>query len=107
MKFLHSNVSKILIGTLAVMLLLAAVAAAIGTVAIYAADIEHASYAYFQSEVFQSMLIREERNLWNAYSRGDDPAEIYRRSNILFEITDAQGKTVAASLLPLSEEVAD
>ena len=107
MKFLHSNVSKILIGALAVLLLLAAVATSIGTVAIYAADIEHASYFYFQSEVFQSMLIREERNLWNAYSRGDDPAEIYRRSNILFEITDAQGKTVAASHLHLSEEAAD
>ena len=107
MKFLHSNVSKILIGALAVLLLLAAVATSIGTVAIYAGDIQRVSFFYLRSEVFQSMLIREQDNLWYAYIRGDDPAEVYKYSNVLFTIKDKDGNTVAASHLPLSKEAAD
>ncbi len=107
MKILHSSAAKILIGTLAVIVLLTAVAAAIGTVAIYAGDIQRVSFFYLRSEVFRTMLIREQNNVWNAYIRGDDPAELYKYSNILFTITDKDGKTVAASHLPLSEEAAN
>lgn len=107
MRFLHSNAAKILIGTLAVLLLLTAVAASIGTVAIYAGDIQRVSFFYLRSEVFRAMLSREQDNIWNAYIRGDDPAELYKHSNVLFTITDKDGKTVAASHLPLSGEAAD
>ncbi len=101
MKFLYSHTAKALLSTLAVLLLITAVAASVLSVVIYASDVDRMSQAYVESTIFREMLAREEWEIWNAYLRGDDPAEIYRYSNVLFQIKDDAYNIVAASEIPL------
>ena len=102
MKFLHSNVTKIFLGALAVILLLTAIAASFLSVIIYAGDVDRMSLAYVESTIYREMLVLDEEKIWSAYLRGDDPSEIYKYSNVLFRIQDDAYNTVAASEIPLS-----
>lgn len=107
MKFLHSNVTKIFLGALAVILLLTAIAASFLSVIIYAGDVNRMSLAYVESTIYREMLVLDEEKIWSAYLRGDDPSEIYKYSNVLFRIQDDAYNTVAASEIPLSNTEED
>lgn len=107
MKLLHSSAAKIVLGALAVILLLTAVAASFLSVIIYAGDVDRMSQAYVESTVFREMLVLDEEKIWSAYLRGDDPSEIYKHSNVLFQIKDDAYNIVASSDIPLPNTEAD
>lgn len=107
MKLLHSSAAKIVLGALAVILLLTAVAASFLSVVIYASDVDRMSQAYVESTVFREMLALDEEKIWSAYLRGDDPSEIYKHSNVLFQIKDDAYNIVASSDIPLPNTEAD
>ncbi|MBQ7939359.1 MAG: HAMP domain-containing histidine kinase [Clostridia bacterium] len=107
MKLLHSSAAKIVLGALAVILLLTAVAASFLSVIIYAGDVDRMSQAYVESTVFREMLALDEEKIWSAHLRGDDPSEIYKHSNVLFQIKDDAYNIVASSDIPLPNTEAD
>ena len=107
MKLLHSSAVKIVLGALAVILLLTAVAASFLSVVIYASDVDRMSQAYVESTVFREMLALDEEKIWSAHLRGDDPSEIYKHSNVLFQIKDDAYNIVASSDIPLPNTEAD
>lgn len=97
MKARKSTVLKLLVGFFTVLALLSCVASVYLWAMARAANFDTSSYAYVERSLMESLVRDQLADVYETYSRGDDPVTVYAETNLIFRITDEAGYTLAQS----------
>ncbi len=97
MRMRCSAAVKITAGILSVLMLLGAVLSVGLWIAAENMHFSTSSYAYLADELKQNLVHYHLLDVWHTWQRGDDAAEVYRETNLIFRLRDENGNILAES----------